>query len=857
MRRSPARGLNQPLRATLVFGATLIVLALTGMAPTVATAATPHDDPAPSQTTCVPTGAGTTCSNTFGGDTSWDPTVPPADPDDPNSQMGAPSGITPTVTLDQTVNLTNQMVHVSWTGFTPSVNDQGAPGFSLNETEYAVGIFECRTDNPSIGAVFQNAAPSGDCYTIIDQQFATAGVVNAVQTFTGADGTGSADFQVETSQENSFLGCDDNHPCSIVVVPNWGGNEASGDCTDHRQDPGGFATFGWALDSHIGAPCSWTDRIVVPVSFAPTPKQFCPASDFQFAAEGSPALERAMNQWRPAWCVQQGSQQLAFDYNSAVNEYSARSDFLNGGQALSSGADVALVDRPADAAATSASGRRFTYAPISVSGISIVYYVDDQNTGQPITNLKLDARLVAKLLTQSYALDFGQCDTGATKETDVCDPAVAGNPLDLFSDPEFQALNPEYNVSDFLPSNPFNVTPTFLPTVLAGDSDMTNELTRWIESDPDAAAFMAGRPDPWGMHVNTFYKGEALPLDQFLPEDPGFTDTPTPTGTMQLTWNPVTGLDNVVHTIADNTSSALTNIGIKCSDPAFTGGVCHGNWSYPNFGIQQLGARSLFAVVDQGSAAAFRFPTAQLVNPAGTAVAPTTVSMTAAVKGMLTNPDKITQFANFDSTSPTMYPLTTVEYAMVPTCGVSSTKAQAISRLLTNVATTAQVFGTDPGQLPPFGGYLALNAAQKAQTMKAASQVGTQSCTSPPPDTTVDGQTGSTVPAAFTGTTGPGGGSTSGGGVPTVGQQPAAGAGNGGATSPSLTVPGTNGGVPVGLKAADTGGFAGLVLPLVLSGGGLFLVIGLLAYLLTATGAGRSLLAQLRGRTGAAPSEDV
>ena len=86
---------------------------------------------------------------------------------------------------------------------------------------------------------------------------------------------------------------------------------------------------------------------------------------------------------------------------------------------------------------SSAGGMR--YAPISVSGIAITYYVDDQQTGNPITNLKLDARLVAKLLTQSYALEYGQCGTTDTKQTPICDPGVKGNPVDLFSDPEFLA----------------------------------------------------------------------------------------------------------------------------------------------------------------------------------------------------------------------------------------------------------------------------------------------------------------------------------------------------------------------------------------------------------------------------------
>ena len=34
----------------------------------------------------------------------------------------------------------------------------------------------------------------------------------------------------------------------------------------------------------------------------------------------------------------------------------------------------------------------------------------------------------------------------------------------------------------------------------------------WIGSDPDGRAFMAGKKDPWGTHVNTFYKN--LDLDR-------------------------------------------------------------------------------------------------------------------------------------------------------------------------------------------------------------------------------------------------------------------------------------------------------------------------------------------------------
>ena len=78
--------------------------------------------------------------------------------------------------------------------------------------------------------------------------------------------------------------------------------------------------------------------------------------------------------------------------------------------------------------------------------------------GQPITNLKLDPRLLAKLLTSSYPSIVavqGQYN------------ALSNNPLNIAEDPEFQALNP--NISD-------DVTTQAAATILSlsSDSDVIN-----------------------------------------------------------------------------------------------------------------------------------------------------------------------------------------------------------------------------------------------------------------------------------------------------------------------------------------------------------------------------------------------
>lgn len=861
MRRTMARGTG-PVRVALILGATLSLVALTGLTPAIAGPARigPRAATASGPTPCVPTGNGTgeTCTGTFSGDLAPDPFNP-----------GGFLPGAPTVTVSQTQNLTNQMVHVTWTNFESSfVNVPNAVGYVPNQTDNAVAIVECR-GTPEIDTTngIGSGGPNGTCYALAPgtQSGTAAGPGNELVTFTSQDandhgGTGSADFQIETKQQNTFLGCSDTVPCSLVVVPDFGGRQLvlrgqTTDCTDHSLD-GAFGDD-QALDNTLGYVCSWADRIVVPLTFAPTPGDNCPAQDAQFNAEGAPGLEQAMNQWLPGWCkpAAQGQAPVIMGYDSTVNEYLATQNFLGSGQALSATTDVALVTDPPSGSATNGA-RPFTYAPVGVSGISIVYYVDNQTDGTPITNLVLNARLVAKLLTQSYALSYGQCNTQSNPNTpsQICDPAVTNNPVDIFHDPEFQQLNPQYTTANFLPANSQDAAPDFLPTVLAGDSQLTFELTRWVESDPEARAFLQGQPDQWGTHVNDNYRGGDYPTQQFLPKDPGWNNFPNPGESMQLSWNPISGLDNVVQRFAGNSSTALFDKP-SCSLPDWNGGPCAGgNWNFPHDSPQNIGGRALFAVVDQGTAAAFRFPVAKILNAAGNAVAPTTKSMTAAVNDMATNPDKITQFANDNSTDPNQYPLTTVDYAMVPTCGLTQTKATAISQFLTNVATTAQEFGTGPGFLPEFGGYLALDKDQAAQTQQAATQVGTQSCTTPPPDTTVAGQAAGNPAAASSGSNAAGtGGNTAGNAA--AGSTPSTSANRGAGTTPSGNPP-SKSNVPLGLKSFDTNGFATYVLPVSLGLGGLLALIAGLTYALNATARGRHLRDRIRRTLGMPPPVD-
>ncbi len=585
------------------------------------------------------------------------------------------------VRVSQADNLVNQTVQVSWAHFTPSQN----PPYGSN-TFYAVMVAECQGTHPVSWDQCYGASNGG-----IAGQFGSVGPYNTAYSLTAPNGTGAIGINVETALENSFLGCDQRHPCSLVVVPGQGGNEIGSPpsfrCNDHSADAGfggsGFATPGSTFNPASGH-CSWADRIVIPLHFSAAVTG-CPLTSTQFNVAGAPMMARAMLQWLSGLCG--GANPLAISYNSTIQEPQAL-------QEASSGiVDVALTTRPASADSAEGvslpSNRHYIYAPIGVSAVSIAYWVDNPLTGQPDANLKLDPRLVAKLVTTSYSFGDG-CVRG---QPGSCDRAVSGNPVHLFNDPEFTKVN--RTVLD--PGQQFQV-----PLLQSGNSDLTWTLTRWIAANPAASAFLGGQRDPWGTHVNTYYRGVKYPTDSFIGQDPF--------PAIQHQFNPLFPLSQVAYHM-----SLSWEAGTQPEKDA--------NGNFPSDPPQTPGTRALFGVLDEADSAAFQFPVAAVSNGAGRYVQPTQAGMAAALQNM-TSEGSGTAQVNIANTDPAAYPLTMVIYAAVPTAGTSHTKAAAIARFLDFAAGAGQAPGDQPGQLP--GGYLPLTAALRAQTQQAATEVANQ-----------------------------------------------------------------------------------------------------------------------------------
>ena len=605
---------------------------------------------------------------TVRGPKMWDPKH--------NSKFARPS----TVTVSQTASLVNEMVHVSWTGFTPSSDILYDPTF----TDYPVMVAECDTAHPVSWKQCYGANNGG-----VQGAFGPFGPMNTAYATTSPNGTGELDIQILTTVESQFLGCSVHHSCSLVIVPSQGGNTLSSPahCRDHSIDPQGTDLGQFAFSSQTGQ-CSWQDRIVVPLAFAPSPSS-CAIKNASFAAIGSPMLLRAMDQWRAGLCA--ASTPLAITFNAAITEPEALADLPNGL------GDIALTTRPS--ATNLTTNKTYTYAPVAISAVAIAYWVDSPRTGKPVTSLRLDPRLVAKLVTQSYNFENEGCGHGKPPPKIGCDRAVDGNPFSLFDDPEFNRLNPTIKA-------PSGTGAAFqVPTVESGHSDMTWEITRWIAANNGAAGFMSGRFDQWGMHLNTDYLGLKYPTDSFTGQDPY--------PVIAHKYSPVFPLSLVASYQAQNwdpgTDWEKDQVG-----------------NFPRDPIEIPGERALFAILDEGDAAAFRFPVAKILNHSGRYVAPTAASMAAAMPSLVaTGNNHVTQTVDYNKQAAGAYPLTMVIYAMVPTSGVKQAKANAIARFLEYVATTGQKPGVLPGNLAP--GYLPLPASMRAETLKAAILVRAQS----------------------------------------------------------------------------------------------------------------------------------
>ncbi|MEV4517402.1 hypothetical protein AB0K00_51665 [Dactylosporangium sp. NPDC049525] len=676
---------------------------------------------------------------------------------------------------------------------------------------------------------------------------------NTTYAASNKDGAGSIKFVVTSDEYNQSLGCSMTVVCTLVVLPIIGlscdlaaaalpaadrptasdlrfagpkckatGRKGVGEFYDNSDpdqvDVAVTAKFWWSASN-------WQNRITVPLSFGP-PVNLCDLADSRTPVDlvGSELMVQATDQWATAFCTDPSR----FKFRHVrLGEPQAKSALV------ANGVKAALVSVPPPDPYPIPT----VSAPIAVTGFAISYVMDDEK-GNEYKDLKLNARLLAKLLSESYPTKsdllaaYGKAPAADGYQT------MAGNPLTVALDPEFKALNP--TVGDAFAS----VLSSSTLLALSGNSDVMYALSAYLNADPEARAFLNGTPDPWKMVVNPKYKGIELPqtswplLDSFVSEhftpytgcsEPEFTDGLAQIPYMPLVASPVADLAS----IALRVQYALSNAHVNCTLLRDEGGQPIGV-NMGAIGRQEFRGRFMLGITSLADAEFLQLNTAALQSHSTasttekfdgregrTFVEPTEDSMKAAMK--FAKPDAATntwlmQYDKLVSADAVgAYPGTMVVYATVPTQNLEAADGTHLAQLLRFAVGDGQTPGLGNGQLPP--GYLPLTAANGlgdfvAYTLRAADAVAAQA-----------GAVPLLVPAAAAPTTqapaaGGGGTGTGNATVPAPGSRP-----SGATPSASSSQPPVAAQRPAGFTAGLSSALAAWALPVAV-------VIALAAFLI-------------------------
>jgi hypothetical protein len=594
---------------------------------------------------------------------------------------------------------------------------------------------------------------------------------NTTYGVTDLQGRGSDKFVIATAESNASLGCSDTVPCSLVVIPIMGIScDPSGDSlppADRPETPSDVAAAlaecsgtGWYAPGELNAEgpitaaesaesltftgqlwwsaSNWRNRIMVPLTFA-LPSNACSSvsSSTDVSIYGSYLLLGATEQWAPHFCL---NSKLFTLEHVISGEPEAQGLLAAGTINAAFEADPPPTPFPGHVA----------QAPTAVTGFAVVFDIVNKY-GQQYTTLRLDARLLAKLLTESYP-ERTEMDTDTALQNPVTHQP---NPLNILADPEFQALNP--GVASQVSGAALASAATML--VQSSDTDAMWALTSYINDNPEARAWLNGKPDPWGMVVNSNYKGIKLPvttwplLDSYEP--PAFI---TDLGGSYACLAGSPWLSLVASPVESMAEISLDlQYDISASDVACSNGTPP---ILESAGPEDPGATFILGLTSLSDAEQYGLDTAELETQGGSTsdatfttsagrsfAAPTDASLRAAV-AMMTPDDKTGSWAIPYGTMQTKpagksaYPGTMLISTAVPTSGLSKPLARDYGRFLGFAAGAGQRPGYGVGQLPP--GYLPMTAANGAAKMlaytnAAAADVSAQNSKVPTP---TGGQTG-------------------------------------------------------------------------------------------------------------------
>jgi ABC-type phosphate transport system substrate-binding protein len=319
--------------------------------------------------------------------------------------------------------LTDQVAEVTWQGFDPTRPDG----------TFGVVIMECTAAPQSVLA---------DCNTADTFPLSLTG--NQEPGVTAANGTGRAFMDIMTTARLPQLACSETKPCSLMLYENT---------------PAGF-------DPNHLPPV----RTLVPLQFRKSAGDCPPVTHFDARIEAEASAAPALYQWAADLC--NGKNALTLNVTNTSSDQ-ARADFF------AKNVDIAVSSLPPQPGETPAGARQYTVAPVDLTGVVVAYNIMDPVTHQPISDLTLTPRLVARLISDSDVLTF-------------------------FNDPEFKRLNPGHTF-------PAQATD---PGLRGEQNADTWIVTNWLNSDHAARAFLNGK-DPYGIPVDPQWRGIQYPTNVF------------------------------------------------------------------------------------------------------------------------------------------------------------------------------------------------------------------------------------------------------------------------------------------------------------------------------------------------------
>ncbi len=587
-----------------------------------------------------------------------------------------------------------------------------------------------------------------------------------------------------------------------------------------------------------GPAVSSSNSAVVPLNFLAS-STGCPASAPQLQTDSTYSVEQFMPVAVSSTCGGTGG---VVAVNTALDGQAVTSDFAAGG------ADAAFTDNPSDPVETANLAKTpHTLIPVALSGTAVSFLASESGNSveSPLATYNLTPNMAAGLITSLYQSPIGQVGfADGTPTIQLADNLIP--PLDCTQLVGCPAKNPANQVYNELYFSSFNLLNTLGageggPTALGSfmsdvPSGASYQVTDWICKAPNT---------PFSVTVKEIGKHGPVTVPVTDPNLAATTLTTAPIGSS--IWPPYQGAQWLFPTCQGySTFPALAaSQGSSYQETSFPSlqAKAMRSWAYSGLVVppQLTSPSAAFGVMDSSESAFYGLSDANLLNPAGTFLAPTTASLEAAGNDLTPCPSGDptcpvgTYQVNYGNTDPTAYAMPDVTYAIVDTAPQPAAKASAIKNLLTNLVSFSHSNSIPAGYAPLPGGLYQTALSEINADVTAVAAPATSPGASPAAgpagaagssgsDTSAIGSDGQSL--SSTGVAGLDAGS-SGSPMSSTGTSP-----HGGSTHKSGTSPGGVAAIPTGILLVGLDAASRYLLPTMLilavaflAAGSLFLVI--------------------------------